>query len=257
MRCAALQMQSRPSDVAANLERIDRAAAAAASQGAKLLITPELGLVGYGAGPDLPLLAEPADGRLTGRVAAIARKHDLAIVAGFAERDGEAVYNSAIFVADDRRSVYRKSQLYGPYEKRWFRAPPPSTVIVRHGGLSFGLLICYDVEFPENVRRLAKAGVDAVLVPTALPKGASADFIAAHMIAVRAFENQVFVAYVDNAGRDGDFTYAGLSRIAAPDGSLLAAPEGHGESLMLFDIDPAAFARSRADNTYLADLGAL
>ena len=96
-----------------------------------------------------------------------------------------------------------------PYEKRWFCAAPPSTVIVRQGGLNLGLLICYDVEFPENVRRLAQAGADAVLVPTALPVGGSADFIADHMIAVRAFENQVFVAYVDNCGRDGDFGYAG------------------------------------------------
>lgn len=257
MRVAALQMQSRPSDVAFNLERLERAAAEAAADGARLLLTPELGLVGYGAGPDLPLLAEPADGRLADRVAAIARRHGLAVVAGFAERDGEAIYNSALFATGDSRAVYRKSQLYGPYERRWFRAAPPSTVIIRHGGLSFGLLICYDVEFPENVRRLAKAGADAVLVPTALPQGASADFIAAHMIAVRAFENQAFVAYVDNAGRDGDFAYAGLSRVAAPDGSILAAPEGRGESLMLFDIDPAAFARSRAGNTYLGDLGSL
>lgn len=257
MRLAALQMQSRPADVAFNLDRIDRAAAEAAAGGARMLMTPELSLVGYGAGADLPLLAEPADGRLTGRVAAIARKHDIAIVAGFAERDGEAVYNSALLVSADSRAVYRKSQLYGPYERRWFRPGPPASVIAHHDGLKFGLLICYDVEFPENVRRLAKAGVDAVLVPTALPAGGSADFIAAHMIAVRAFENQVFVVYVDNAGRDGDFDYAGLSRIAAPDGSILSAPDSRGERLLFAEINPAAYATSRAANSYLNDLGRL
>lgn len=254
MLLAALQMQSRPSDVAANLDRLDRAAAEAAAGGARLLVTPELGLVGYGAGPDLPLLAEPADGPIAGHVAAIARRHSIGIIAGFAERDGDAIYNSALFVSGDSQAVYRKSHLYGPYEKRWFRAAPPSATLVRHDGLSFGMLICYDVEFPENVRRLAKAGVDAVLVPTALPASGSGEFIAAHMIAVRAFENQVFVAYVDNCGRDGEFAYAGLTRIVAPDGSVLAAPKDRGEALLFARIDPAAYARSRAENSYLSDL---
>ena len=254
MLLAALQMQSHPADVAANLDRLERAAAEAAAGGARLLVTPELGLVGYGAGPDLPLLAEPADGPLAGSVAAIARRHSLGIVAGFAERDGDALYNSALWVSGDSQAVYRKSHLYGPYERHWFHAAPPSTVIVRQDGLSFGLLICYDVEFPENVRRIAKAGADAVLVPTALPVGSSADFIAAHMIAVRAFENQVFIAYVDNCGHDGDFAYAGLSRIAAPDGTILAAPGGRDEALLSVRIEPEAYARSRAENTYLSDL---
>ncbi|WP_026791490.1 carbon-nitrogen hydrolase family protein [Pleomorphomonas oryzae] len=256
MLLAALQMQSRPSDVAANLDRLDRAASDAAAKGAHLLVTPELCLVGYGAGPDLPLLAERADGPLVDAVAAIAHRHSLGIVTGFAERDGDAIYNSALFVSGDSRAVYRKSHLYGPYEKRWFRAAPPSVVLVRHQGLSLGLLICYDVEFPENVRRLAQAGADAVLVPTALPVGGSADFIAAHMIAVRAFENQIFVAYVDNCGWNGDFAYAGLSRIAAPNGAILAAPHDRSEALLFAEIAPEAYARSRAENTYLSDLKA-
>ncbi|PIO98946.1 carbon-nitrogen hydrolase family protein [Pleomorphomonas carboxyditropha] len=256
MLLAALQMQSRPSDVAANLDRLERGAAEAAAGGARLLVTPELGLVGYGAGPDLPLLAEPADGPLAGRVAAIARRHAIGIVAGFAERHGDALYNSALWVCGESRAVYRKSHLYGLYERRWFRAAPPSTTIVRQDGLSLGLLICYDVEFPENVRRLARAGADAVLVPTALPVGGSGEFIAAHMIAVRAFENQLFVAYVDNCGGGGEFAYAGLSRIAAPDGAILAAPGDRDEALLFARIEPEAYAGSRAENTYLSDLGA-
>ena len=255
MLLAALQMRARPSDVGANLDRLERAAAEAALRGASLLVTPELGLVGYGAGPDLPLLAEPADGALAGSVAAIARRHSIGIVAGFAERDGDAVYNSALFVSGDSLAIYRKSHLYGPYEKRWFRAAPPSSVLMRHEGLSFGLLICYDVEFPENVRRLALAGADLVVVPTALPKGSSGSFIANHMIQVRAFVNQVFVAYINHCGADDHFTYAGLSRIAAPDGKLLAEAPAEGETLLFAEIRPEDYAKSRAENTYLIDLG--
>ena len=126
--------------------------------------------------------------------------------------------------------------------------------MVTIGGLKLGMLICYDVEFPENVRRLAQDGADLVVVPTALPKGWSGDFIAERMIQVRAFENQVFVAYVNHCGADGRFTYAGLSRIAAPDGRLLADAPADGEALLIAEINVDDFASSRAENTYLTDL---
>ena len=88
------------------------------------------------------------------------------------------------------------------------------------------------------------AGADAVLVPTALPAGPSGTFIANHMIQVRAFENQIFVAYINHAGADERFTFAGLSRIAAPDGSLIAACDDDAEQLIFAEIDPGAFAAS-------------
>lgn len=257
MRIAALQMQSVPADVEANLVRVEDAMRGAAARGARLLVVPELALMGYGAGSALPDLAVAADDPLMRRLGALATRHGVALVAGFAERAGPDVFNSAVFTDGETTSVYRKSQLYGAYERKIFRPAPPSTSLRRLGGLTFGLLVCYDVEFPENVRRLAQAGADVVLVPTALPAGPSGTFIVDHMLAVRAFENQVFVAYVDNVGTDGRFVYAGRSRILAPDGSVLAEAPEKGELMIVADVDPARFARSRAENTYLADLGAL
>ncbi len=116
------------------------------------------------------------------------------------------------------------------------------------------MLICYDVEFPENVRRLALAGAEAVLVPTALPAGWSGTFITDHMIQTRAFENQVFVAYINHCGSDPMFSFAGLSRIASPDGQVLAKGDAGHEALIFADINPASFAISRLENTYLGDL---
>jgi predicted amidohydrolase len=254
MRIAALQMNAAAGDPAANLYRIERAAAEAAKDGARLLVTPELAVTGYGAGDAFAELAEPADGPTARGVAALAQRYGIAIIAGFAERASEGVYNSALFVDGDRAPlVYRKSHLYGPYERRHFVPERPSAVSFELGGLRCGMLICYDVEFPENVRRLAQAGVQLVLVPTALPAGDHAELIARRMIAVRAFENQIFVAYVDHCGSDGRFAYAGLSTIAAPDGRLLAQA-GTAEAMLFADVDPASFAESIAANTHLADL---
>jgi 5-aminopentanamidase len=256
MRIAALQMQSVPGDVQANLARIERAAIEAARGGADLLITPELGLTGYGAGEAITALAEPANGDQLRALQAISSANRIVIIAGFAEREEADVYNSAAFVdGDNRPAIYRKSHLYGNYERSLFKSSKPANCIVEMGGLKFGMLICYDVEFPENVRRLALGGVNMVLVPTALPAGPSGTFIANHMIQVRAFENQIFIAYINHAGADERFTFAGNSRIAAPDGSLLSACYDNAEQLIFADIDPAAFTVSSDNNSYLKDLG--
>ncbi|CAK7259994.1 carbon-nitrogen hydrolase family protein [Shinella yambaruensis] len=256
MRIAALQMHAIAGDGEANIERIAAAAADAAAGGAKLLVVPELAVTGYGAGEAaFARLASPATGDVARRLGAIARDNGLAIVTGFAEQEGAHVYNSALFTDGiGTNAVYRKSHLYGEYERGVFRPAAPASVMVELGGIRLGMLICYDVEFPENVRRLALAGADLVIVPTALPKGSSGTFIASHMIQVRAFENQVFVAYINHCGADDRFTYAGLSRIAAPDGKLLAEASAEGETLLFAEIRPEDYAKSRSENTYLVDL---
>ena len=241
-----------------------RASIAAAARepqlhGAELLVAPELALPGYGAGPAITA-PRRSRRRSAGREApapSCAEATGIAIIAGFAERDGDAVYNSALFVAPGgARHVYRKSHLYGDYERALFAAAPPAAVTLDFGGLKLGMLICYDVEFPENVRRLALAGAEAVLVPTALPAGDYAAFIARQMVPVRAFENQVFVAYANHCGADAVFAYAGLSGVASPDGRLLAAAEADKALLLFADLDPAAYAASAAANSYLTDLRA-
>lgn len=255
MKLAALQMQAVAGDVAANLARIEKAAREAATAGANLLITPELALTGYGAGEAIRKLAEPAAGEQADRLAAISDATGIGIVAGFAERDGDAVYNSALYVDGlGARTVYRKSHLYGPYERSLFVPESPKSQVINHRGTMVGLLICYDVEFPENVRRLALAGAQVVAVPTALPASDHDELIARKMIPVRAFENQIFVAYVNHCGNDALFSYAGLSVVAAPDGTLLAEAGKSGEALVITDIDTGGYDESRATNSYMADL---
>ncbi len=255
MRIAAFQMKAVAADQAANLARIEKAAREASADGAELLVAPELALPGYGSGDDMRNLAEPPGGEIVAKLTLISLDARIAILAGFAEAAEGSIYNSAVF-ADGRKEpvIYRKSHLYGDYERDMFAAELPSACIVEHGGLRIGILICYDVEFPENVRRLAQAGADLVAVPTALPASDHAELIARKMIPVRAFENQVFVAYVNNCGADDLFSYAGLSAVAAPDGNLLAEADETSETLLFADIRPQDFAASAAANPYLRDL---
>jgi predicted amidohydrolase len=255
MKVAILQMHAVAGDVAANLATLEAAAAEAAEGGADLLIAPELATTGYGAGAAIRDLAEPADGPQVCRLRAAAARHGLVIVAGFAERADGTVYNALACVRRDAAAaIYRKTHLYADYERALFTPGNICTSLVGIGGLRAGFLICYDVEFPENVRRLAGAGAELVLVPTALPAGPHAGFIARQLVPVRAFENQVFVVYANHAGADARFSYAGLSRAVAPDGGLLAVSENNEPALLFADIDPTAYDDSRQANSYLQDL---
>ena len=209
IRISALQMQTAGTDTAANLARIGKAAYQAAEAGSSLLVTPELGVTSYGGGRALIDLAEPADGPIVVRLGEIARQTGVALVAGFVESAEARIYNSAVYTDGmSAPSVYRKSHLYADYEQELFCPETPETCLFKHRGMTCGMLICYDVEFPENVRRLAKAEAELILVPTATPQGHSGTFIAEKMIPVRAFENQIFIAYANNVGSDGEFDYA-------------------------------------------------
>ncbi|WP_207479956.1 carbon-nitrogen hydrolase family protein [Arenibaculum pallidiluteum] len=252
MRIALHQTAGHPGDVAANLAEADAAAAGASAAGARLLILPEMFLTGYDIGPEIHALAEPLDGPSHSAMAATARRHGIAILYGHGERAGGATYNAARMVDAEGRPLldYRKTHLYGAGERALYRPGDALAPVVEVESLRVGVLICYDVEFPEAVRALALAGADLVAVPTALPVPTPA--VPTVLIPARAYENQIFVAYANRCGRERTLEFEGLSTVAAPDGTVLARA-GAGPELLLAEIGPAAYAGSRAANPYLAD----
>lgn len=252
MRVALLQTAG-TGTVGGNLDLLEAKAAEAAEQGARLLIAPEMFLTGYNIGERAWALAEPANGPAAGRATEIARRHGLALLYGFPEfRDG-AVYNAVLWVdPEGHRRVYRKAHLFGPDERRLFSPGQEHPPLIRFEGLKIGLLICYDVEFPEAVRALAVAGAELIAVPTALmqPYG----FVADALVPTRAYENGVYLAYVNRAGAEGDLTYVGRSCLVGPDGRDLARAPGNAEALLVAEVALQEIARVREVNPYLHDL---
>ncbi|MCG8493705.1 MAG: carbon-nitrogen hydrolase family protein [Sneathiellales bacterium] len=254
IRLGVFQMKALAGDISVNLEKIEKAAIKASREGADLLVTPELSLPGYGAGDAFSDLSLDMTSPEISDLQKISSDHNIALVAGFAEKAGEKIYNSAAFIDGTKDPIcYRKSHLYGSYEKFHFSAEKPETVLINFKGCKLGFLICYDVEFPENVRRLALAGAEMVLVPTALPKDQYAPMVARTVVPCRAFENQIFVAYANHCGSDGIFDYQGQSVIVAPDGEILSSAEDQ-EAVLVADCNPARYGQSRSANSYLEDL---
>lgn len=253
MKIAIFQGPEQPGGIDANLDRLAQVARDAAGQGARLLIAPEMFLTGYHIGRESTRrLAEPADGPAAQRVAAIADDAGLALLYGYPERDGDSVYNAAQLIDRDGRRLanHRKTHLFGDIDRSAFEAGQGPPTLAELDGLRLGILICYDVEFPENVRMLALNGADFVAVPTALMQPYT--FIARSVVPARAYENQVFLAYANRCGRERELEYLGQSCIVAPDGSE-PARAGGGEALIVGELDPATQTASRQLNTYLRD----
>ncbi|MEV5313407.1 MULTISPECIES: carbon-nitrogen hydrolase family protein [unclassified Streptomyces] len=252
MRIALLQSSGRPGSTVENLKVLDEAAGRAAAAGAGLLVAPEMFLTGYAIGDDVARLAEPADGESADAIAELASRHGLAVAYGYPERAGATVFNSVQLISADgtRLANYRKTHLFGCFERDQFTPGEQPVVQAELDGLRIGLMICYDVEFPENVRAHALAGTDLLLVPTAQMH--PFQFVAEHLVPVRAFENQMYVAYVNRVGAEGEFEFVGLSTLAGPDG-VARTRAGRAEELVLADVDPVALAASRETNPYLKD----
>jgi 5-aminopentanamidase len=253
VRIALLQGPAVTPDTDAGLAAVADAAARAAAAGARLLITPEMSLTGYAIGAGrVAELAEPVPGPLTARVAAIAAEHGLAIAVGLPVRTPSGVANTVVVIDSDgsRLASYAKAHLYGDVDRDAFVPGDVGVVQFRLDGLVVGLLVCYDVEFPEAVRAHALAGTELLVVPTGLmdPYG----HIGTVLVPARAYESQVFVAYTNRTGTEGEFVYCGASCVIAPDGTELVRA-GRGEELLLADVDPAVLTASRRVNTHLTD----
>lgn len=254
MRIALYQCPPLPLNIGGNLQRLEQQAHDAAAQGAQLLVCPEMFLTGYNIGAEAArALAQPNDGFAAGDIAAIAKANGIAILYGYPELSAdEQVYNSIQLIDAHGQTLcnYRKTHLYGDLDKAMFRPGEDRFPIIELNGWRLGFLICYDVEFPENTRRLALAGAEVILVPTA--NMAPYDFVADITIRARAYENQCFVAYANYCGSEGDIHYCGLSSLCAPDGSRLALA-AQDESLIIGTLDRQLMEQSRSINTYFND----
>ncbi len=241
-----------PSTTGASLVSLESAARRASAAGARLLAVSEMYLTGYALGDAVAELAEPADGPSAARISEIAAAHGLGIVYGYPERGGDAVFNAAQFIGPDgtRLANYRKTHLFGGFEREHFTPGDTPVVQADLDGTRIGMLICYDVEFPENVRAHALAGTDLLVVPTALMR--PYEFVTTTLLPARAYESQLHVAYVNRCGAEGEYHFTGLSCLCGPDG-VVRARAGHDEDLVIADADPALLKAVRDETPYLAD----
>lgn len=217
--------------------------AAAADEGADLIVFPEAALTGYvfESRPEALAAAVAADGPELGVVAAAAGAAGAWVVCGAIERDGDALYNTAFLVGPEGPvGRYRKAHTLCLGADRFTR---PGGEPFRVFDLPFGrigLHICYDGSFPEPARALRLLGAQLLLLPTNWPRLV----MKREVVRVRAYENRAFFMAVNRVGTERGVRFEGGSCAADPDGRLIL-DAGDEAGRFHVTVDPAAAADSR------------
>lgn len=253
MKVVTYQGTAQAADKASNLATIDQTCAAGALLGGDVVVFPELFLTGYNLKQQLLELAEPLNGASIEALKASARRHGIALICGFPERVGTQVFNSAVAIDHEGKikHCHHKVHLFGDEEKALFTAGEHFEAFTL-AGESCALSICYDIEFPETGREVARQGARVLFNPTANMDPFVE--IPVTLARARALESGLAVVYANLSGQEGTLTYTGLSAIIAPDGTDLARA-GRDQALLMADIAPA-LERDRQSpmSTQLSDL---
>lgn len=219
---------------------------------AELVMLPELALCGYDDPPRIRAMALAQDDAILRALAELARERRQALAFGYAEQADDGLYN-ALRVIDRHGRVlanYRKTHLWSGYETALFR-PGERLVNVVLEGINFGLLICYDLDFPDAARFLAANGMDCLLCISATSVGY--DVVPRHMVPARAYENGCYVAFANRGDEGGAFPCVGQSRVAGPDGTIIATAPCGGAAFITAEISPERVKAWRRNHPYLAD----
>ncbi|GAA1212020.1 nitrilase family protein [Rhodoglobus aureus] len=212
-------------DVEANRQSLRSSIIRAADAGVQVVVLPELANTGYMFTDidELRAAAEPVDGPTVGEWAALAAERDLIIVGGFAEagRDGK-IYNSAVLVdASGVRACYRKAHLWNTEKADLFTPGSGVPPVVDTAVGRIGVMVCYDLEFPEWVRTVALEGADLLCCPVNWPLYPAPEGerpIEVVKVQAAAATNRMFVAATDRAGRERGQDWLGGSVIVDADG---------------------------------------
>jgi NAD+ synthase (glutamine-hydrolysing) len=250
LRVALAQINVTVGDLEGNTKKILASMRQAHEAGAHIVCVPELALPGY---PPEDLLLKP------GFVAANLCKLDelvdasrdlpgLTSVIGFVDRDHD-IYNAAAIIHEGKLyGIYHKHFLpnYGVFdENRYFQAGHKAPVFLING-VHVGVNICEDVWYPTGPMTLqAYAGAEVILNINGSPYYAGKLIFREEMLATRAADNSVIVAYLNMVGGQDELVFDGGSMVFNEQGTLIARAKEFVEDMLIVDLDTASVFRSR------------
>ncbi len=238
IRVAACQIDPAIGEVDDNLELISRFLTDAQRGGAALAIVPEASVTGYGfASLDEALpVARRASAVAADRLSELSAALGIAVVCGTLEAEGDEIYNVALIAAPDgRRFRYRKMHLPFLGVDRFVTPGPDAPAVVELAGIRVGVLICYDLRFPEAARVCALDGADLIALPTNWPVGV--DFHPDLFAPARAAENHCYLLAADRVGTEGGTTFMGRSVFVDPDGRRLGVATDTEQEILYGEVD--------------------
>lgn len=221
LRVAILQPPATGGDAEAALRHTEDTLNAVASLGCQMLVAPEMYLPGYNQPDAIRSQAQGRDGDWITRLRKICAAAGCGLTIGFAEREGDAIFNSACAI-DARGKVldfYRKVQLFGAREKALYE-PGTRYSVFEFNGIRCAMLICYDAEFEYHWNALRARGVQVIFTPSANMQ--PYENVSEIILPAHAATTNLTMCYANYAEREGDLDYCGLSIVTGVGGRVLA-----------------------------------
>jgi predicted amidohydrolase len=270
LRAAVVQFEPAPDQPSTNLATVERLVRTAVADGARLVVLPEMCLLGYWhlrrhTPERLHALAEPADGPLISRVVALAKELDAGIGVGFLEEADGTLFNAyAVCLPDGTVHVHRKLHAF---EHEQIASGSTYTVFDTPWGFRAGVLICWDNNLVENVRITALLGATVLIAPhqtggtnsrsphgmRPIPlevwdsgdrarieeafNGPSGRGWLMRWLPARAHDNGMFVLFSNGVGRDDDELRTGNAMVLDPYGRIVAETPVPAEAVVVADLD--------------------
>jgi predicted amidohydrolase len=258
IKVALVQISCNRGNKAENIKKIESKVTKAKQQGAELVIFPELSVTGYTMRDQIYELAETIPGHSTTVLEKIAKKTGTHIIFGMpelSEKTQATIYNAAVLVGPDGFiGKYRKMYLptHSVFEEKRYYRPGYQTAVFETELGKIGLIICYDIFFPEVSRLTRLKGAQLIVCISASPATRRTFFET--LTAARAIENTAFLAYVNLVGIEDGLQFWGGSRLVGPNGKTLVQAKYDEEDLVIGEINYADIRPTEAFVPILKDL---
>lgn len=238
LRLALLQMNIEAGFPDKNLAKLKSMLeeAVKADEKPDVVLFPEMWNTGY-ALSEIEQLADPNGEATIAFLSAFSREHGIYVVGGsIAESRSDGIYNT-MFAFDregNRIGDYSKIHLFRLMEEEKYlqAGEKPGQLIIE--GEKAGMMICYDIRFPELARTLALDGAKLLFVPAEWPNPRLHHWRT--LLTARAIENQMYVIACNRMGTSGDTVFFGHSMVVDPWGEVIAEA-GEEEAILWADID--------------------
>ena len=221
------------------------------------VIFPELNVTGYMPRDDIFRYAETMSGQTVKSVSRLAKETKKDIIFGLPvkeERTQGVVYNSCILAAGDGR-VTRYDKMYlptfGPFEERVFFAPGRKAVVAQGLHARYGLMVCYDLFFPELSKLEALMGAQILVDLSASPTTSRPSFD--KVMPARALENGSYLAFCNLVGVHGSLVFSGGSTLYSPKGEIMVKAKDLDEDVVRHEVDLAEIEVARRFRPLLKD----
>jgi predicted amidohydrolase len=255
MKIAMIAMRPKIADKKANLQTMEKHMI---KTKADLYVFGEMSLTGYRCKDELRNLAEATNGPSITHMKKLAKDRKCYIIFGMPMKDSnvkQLIHNVAILIhPDGKADVYNKWFLptFGPFEEKLFFDEGESLKVFDTKFGKIGLLICYDIFFPEICKAYSLQGANMLICISATPSLNRKYF--ERLMPARAVENTTFFIYVTLVRTQDDLVFFGGSQIYDPLGNLLVRSPYFKENVTTCDIDLKQIKVARANRPVIRDI---